>query len=90
MAGSAVGGLIGGAAGSKFGGQLASRAGSALGLEGEGVESGEEEMEAAKSFVKFANTAVKNAAASRPERSSGRRGEGCCGRRRQDPRAQPA
>ena len=59
MAGQALGGMIGGPAGSQIGGQLASAAGSMFGLE---LEAGEQEFEAAKTFVKIATDAIQNAA----------------------------
>jgi uncharacterized protein (DUF697 family) len=63
MAGQALGGAIGGPAGSQIGGQLASAAGSIFGLE---LEAGEQEFEAAQSFVRLAADAVKNAAVAPP------------------------
>jgi uncharacterized protein (DUF697 family) len=63
MAGQALGGMIGGPAGSQIGGQLASAAGSMFGLE---LEAGEQEFEAAKTFVKIATDAVQNAASAPP------------------------
>ncbi|HMC60476.1 MAG TPA: hypothetical protein VKJ01_14905 [Candidatus Solibacter sp.] len=63
MAGQALGGAIGGPAGSQIGGQLASAAGSIFGLE---LEAGEQEFEAAQSFVRLAADAVKNAASAPP------------------------
>ncbi len=59
MAGQALGGYIGGPAGAQIGGQLASAAGGMFGLE---LEAGEQEFEAAHSFVRLAADAVKNAA----------------------------
>ena len=63
MAGQALGGAIGGPVGSQIGGQLASAAGSMFGLE---LEAGEQEFEAAKTFVKIATEAVQNAASAPP------------------------
>lgn len=63
MAGQALGGMIGGPVGSQLGGQLASAAGGAFGLE---LEAGEQEFEAAHTFVKLAADAVKNAASAPP------------------------
>jgi uncharacterized protein (DUF697 family) len=63
MAGQALGGAIGGPFGSQIGGQLASAAGSMFGLE---LEAGEQEFEAAKTFVKIATDAVQNAASAPP------------------------
>ena len=63
MAGQALGGAIGGPVGSQLGGQLASAAGSMFGLE---LEAGEQEFEAAKTFVKLAADAVQNAASAPP------------------------
>jgi uncharacterized protein (DUF697 family) len=63
MAGQALGGVIGGPAGSQIGGQLATAAGSIFGLE---LEAGEQEFEAAQTFVKLAADAVKNAATAPP------------------------
>lgn len=64
MAGQALGSMIGGPAGGQIGSQLASAAGSAFGL-GE-AEMGEQEYEAASTFVRLAADAVKNAAAAPP------------------------
>jgi len=63
MAGQALGGAIGGPMGSQLGGQLASAAGSMFGLE---LEAGEQEFEAAKTFVRLAADAVQNAASAPP------------------------
>jgi hypothetical protein len=63
MAGQAIGGIFG-PAGAQIGGQLASAAGSAFGL-GE-MEAGEQEFEAAQTFVRLAADAVKNAAQAPP------------------------
>jgi uncharacterized protein (DUF697 family) len=63
MAGQALGGAIGGPMGSQLGGQLASAAGSMFGLE---MEAGEQEFEAAKTFVRLAADAVQNAASAPP------------------------
>ncbi len=62
MLGSAVGGYFGGDSGAKIGGQLASSAGQIFGLELEGLSLEDQEYETAKSFVKFAGEAAKNAA----------------------------
>lgn len=59
MAGQALGGYIGGSTGAQIGGNLATAAGDALGLE---AEQEDHEFEAAKSFVRLAGDAVKNAA----------------------------
>ncbi len=63
LAGKAVGGYFGGPAGAAIGGKLGTFA-SGL-FEAEGADQ-EQELEAAKQFVKFAQTAVKNAAAAPP------------------------
>jgi len=63
MAGQALGGAIGGPAGSQIGGQLATAAGGMFDLE---LEAGEQEFEAAQTFVRLAADAVKNAAAAPP------------------------
>jgi hypothetical protein len=56
MAGQAVGGYLGGSTGAKIGGQLGTAAGGLFEMEEE------DEMEAAKTFVRLAADAVKNAA----------------------------
>ena len=48
MAGSALGGMVGGPLGAQLGGSLANMAGSALGLELEGLSNEDREFEAAK------------------------------------------
>jgi uncharacterized protein (DUF697 family) len=63
IAGQALGGAIGGPMGSQLGGQLASAAGGMFGLE---LEAGEQEFEAAKTFVRLAADAVQNAASAPP------------------------
>ncbi len=63
MAGQAIGGMFG-PAGAQIGGQLASAAGSAFGLNE--MEAGEQEYEAAQTFVRMAADAVKNAASAPP------------------------
>jgi hypothetical protein len=65
MAGQALGGYIGGPTGAQIGGQLASTAGGLLGLNTE-AEAAEQEFEAARTFVRLAGDAVKNAAAAPP------------------------
>jgi hypothetical protein len=65
MAGQALGGYIGGPTGAQIGGQLASTAGGLLGLNTE-AEAAEQEFEAARTFVRLAGDAVKNAAAASP------------------------
>jgi len=60
IAGQALGGYIGGPAGAQIGGQLGSAAGGLFELEGEN------EFEAAQTFVRIAGDAVKNAAAAPP------------------------
>jgi len=62
MVGSAIGGYVGGPGGAQMGSKIASTAGRAFGLELEGLSQEDQEFEAAKSFVKFAGEAVKNAA----------------------------
>ena len=61
MAGQALGGYVGGSTGAQIGGRLGTAAGGALGLE---MEHEDREFEAAKSFVRLAGDAVKNAASS--------------------------
>lgn len=61
--GGAVGTYFGGPLGAKFGSQLATRAGSMLGLELEGLSPQDQEFEVARQIVKFADAAVKSAAA---------------------------
>ena len=61
VAGKALGGMIGGSTGADIGGQLGSAVGGAF-----EAESGEQEMEDAKTFVRMAVDAVKNAAAAPP------------------------
>jgi hypothetical protein len=56
--GGALGGLAGGPIGAKIGSQLASSAGDLFGLELEGLSLEDQEFEAAKQFVRFANDAV--------------------------------
>jgi hypothetical protein len=63
MVGQAIGGMFG-PAGAPIGGQLASAAGSAFGLNE--MEAGEQEYEAAQTFVRMAADAVKNAASAPP------------------------
>jgi len=63
IAGSAIGGLIGGPAGAMLGGDIASTAGQLLGLELEGLAREDQEFETAKAFVRFATDAVQEAAA---------------------------
>jgi len=62
IAGSAIGGLIGGPAGAMLGGDIASTAGQLLGLELEGLAREDQEFETAKAFVRFATDAVQEAA----------------------------
>ena len=66
MVGSAIGGYFGGQSGAQMGSQAASAAGRIFGLELEGLSQEDQEYEAAKSFVRFAGEAVKNAAAAPP------------------------
>lgn len=66
MIGSAVGGYFGGPSGARMGSQVASTAGRIFGLELEGLSQEDQEFEAAKSFVRFAGEAVKNAALASP------------------------
>ena len=61
--GSAIGGHFGGATGSQIGGRLASAAGRIFGLEAEGLSPEDRDLEVARQFVRFASTAVQNAAA---------------------------
>jgi len=66
IAGTALGAWVGGPIGAKIGGGLANVAGKALGLELEGLSQEDREFEAAKQFVKFAGSTVKNAASAPP------------------------
>jgi hypothetical protein len=61
--GRGLGGYLGGASGAERGAQFAQAAGKLFGLELEGLSPEDQEFEAAKSFVRFAGEAVKNAAA---------------------------
>src|SRR3982751_6510314 len=61
VAGKALGGMIGGSTGADIGGQLGSAVSGAF-----ETEAGEQEMEDAKTFVRMAVDAVKNAAAAPP------------------------
>src|SRR5262249_16242875 len=63
MAGQALGGAIGGPVGSQIGGGRASAPRRTCGL---GVGAGAQEFEAAKTFVKIATDAVRNAASAPP------------------------
>jgi hypothetical protein len=66
VVGRALGGYIGGEPGAQLGAQAASAAGRIFGLELEGLSPEDKEFEVAKSFVRFAGDAVKNAAAAPP------------------------
>jgi hypothetical protein len=66
LAGTALGGFVGGPLGAQIGGGLASMAGSALGLELEGLSPEDREYEASKQFVKFAGETVKSALQAAP------------------------
>jgi hypothetical protein len=65
MAGQALGSYLGGPTGGQIGSQLASTAGGLLGLNSE-AEAAEREFEAARTIVRLAGDAVKNAAAAPP------------------------
>jgi len=65
VVGSALGRYAGGERGAKIGGQFATGAGQGFGLELEGRD-GEEELKAARNFVRLAADAVKNAASAPP------------------------
>lgn len=64
MLGSAAGGYFGGPEGAQIGSQLAGQAGRIFGLELEGLSPEDQEYEVARSFVRFAGTAAKQAALS--------------------------
>ena len=66
VVGRALGGYVGGASGADIGGRVAQAAGKYFGLELEGLSAEDQEFEAAKSFVRFAGEAAKNAAAAPP------------------------
>ena len=66
MVGGALGTAIGGPAGGALGGRLASAAGRIFGLELEGLTSEDQEFEVARQFVRFAGSAVQNAAQAPP------------------------
>lgn len=66
VVGRALGGYVGGASGADVGGRVAQAAGKYFGLELEGLSAEDQEFEAAKSFVRFAGEAAKNAAAAPP------------------------
>jgi hypothetical protein len=61
LAGGALGTLAGGPLGASIGSGLASMAGRALGLELEGLSREDQELEAAKRFIRLAGDAVRNA-----------------------------
>lgn len=63
VAGGALGGLVGGPVGAALGSNLAGGAAQALGLEVEGLSGEDQEFEVARQYVRFATTAVQNAAA---------------------------
>jgi len=62
IAGSALGGLVGGPAGAALGGKLASMAGDKFGLEIEGLSSEDATFEVAKQFVRLGGAAAQRAA----------------------------
>ncbi|MEW5755932.1 MAG: hypothetical protein AB1810_06470 [Pseudomonadota bacterium] len=66
MVGSAIGGYFGGEGGAQIGSKVASTAGRIFGLELEGLSQEDQEYETAKSFVRFAGEAAKNAASAPP------------------------
>ena len=65
IAGRAIGGYVGGSTGAHVGAKAAAAAGRIFGLELEGLSSEDREFEIAKSFVRFAGEAIKNAATAR-------------------------
>jgi hypothetical protein len=66
MVESAGSGYFGGPSGAQMGSQVAFTAGQIFGLELEGLSQEDQEYEAAKSFVRFAGEAAKNAASAPP------------------------
>jgi hypothetical protein len=66
VVGRAIGGYVGGDRGAQLGAQTASAAGRIFGLELEGLSPEDKEFEVAKSFVRFAGDAVRNALAAPP------------------------
>jgi uncharacterized protein (DUF697 family) len=62
LAGTALGGFVGGPLGTQIGSGLASMAGNALGLEAETLNQEDREFEGAKQFVRLAGAAIQNAA----------------------------
>jgi hypothetical protein len=66
VAGRALGGYLGGERGAQLGTQAAAAAGRIFGLELEGLSPEDKEFEVAKSFVRFASDAIRNAAAAPP------------------------
>lgn len=66
LAGGALGTAFGGPAGGMVGGKLASTAGGLFGLELEGLSQEDQEYEVARSIVRFAGAATKNAALAHP------------------------
>jgi hypothetical protein len=66
VVGRAIGGYVGGERGAQLGAQTASAAGRIFGLELEGLSPEDKEFEVAKSFVRFAGDAVRNAVAAPP------------------------
>ena len=66
LAGGALGTLAGGPLGASIGSGLASMAGRAFGLELEGLSHEDQELAAAKQFVRFASEAVNNAVSAPP------------------------
>lgn len=66
LAGGAVGTLVGGPLGASVGSSLASMAGRAFGLELEGLSPEDQELEAAKRFVRFASDAAQYAMSAPP------------------------
>jgi hypothetical protein len=66
LVGGALGTAIGGPAGGALGGRLASAAGRMFGLELEGLSAEDQEFEVARHFVRFAGSAVQNAAQAPP------------------------
>ena len=66
MAGSALGNMILPGVGGMIGGKLASAAGGLFGLELEGLSPQDQEFEVARSFVRFAGAAAKQAAQAPP------------------------
>jgi hypothetical protein len=72
IAGSALGGIVGGPVGAALAGKATDMVGKALGLELEGLSPEDREFEIAKGYVRFANDAVRRVATDRRYRNQPR------------------